>query len=120
MKQRLLKPLIGMLMSCGLVAPAWADVTVLAAASLTNALTDIAKTFEVEQKIPVKLSFAASSALAKQIEQGAPADIFISADTKWMDYLDGKGKIDHDSIRNLAGNTLVLVAPQGKGFPVEM
>jgi molybdate transport system substrate-binding protein len=99
---------------------AFAEVTVFAAASLTNALTDIGKAFEAAHKIPVKFSFASSSALAKQIEQGAPADVFASADTKWMDYLDNKEKIDRDSRTNLLGNTLVLIAPQGKGFPVTM
>ncbi|BBA35065.1 molybdenum ABC transporter, periplasmic molybdate-binding protein [Methylocaldum marinum] len=99
---------------------AFADVTVFAAASLTNALSDVGKAFEAAHKIPVKFSFASSSALAKQIEQGAPADVFASADTKWMDYLDGKGKIDHSTRSNLLGNTLVLIAPQSKGFPVTM
>lgn len=97
-----------------------ADVTAFAAASLTGALTEIAKSFEAKHKVPVKLSFAASSALAKQIEQGAPADVFISADSKWMDYLDGKGKIDPASRKDLLGNTLVLIAPRGKGFRVSM
>ncbi|CAL1240406.1 molybdate ABC transporter substrate-binding protein [Candidatus Methylocalor cossyra] len=100
------------------VGGAVADATVYAAASLTNALQDIAKEFERQHRIPVKLSFGSSAALAKQIEQGAPADLFISADLKWMDYLDDKRKIDHASRRNLLGNTLVLVAPLGKGFPV--
>ena len=105
----------------GLTAtPAQADITVYAAASLTGALTEIAKSFEQEHNTAVKLSFAASSALAKQIEQGAPADVFISADTKWVDYLDNKGKIDHDSFKQLLGNTLVLVAPTGQGFKVKM
>lgn len=99
---------------------ACADVTVYAAASLTNALTDIGKAFKAAHNIPVKFSFASSSALAKQIEQGAPADVFASADTKWMDYLDNKGKIGHDSRTNLLGNTLVLIAPQDKRFPVAM
>ncbi|MGX2038886.1 molybdate ABC transporter substrate-binding protein [Methylocaldum sp. MU1018] len=102
------------------IGAASADVTVFAAASLTNALADTGKAFEAANRIPVKFSFASSSALAKQIEQGAPADIFASADTKWMDYLDNKGKIDHDSRKNLLGNTLVVIAPQGKGFPVTM
>jgi molybdate transport system substrate-binding protein len=97
-----------------------ADVTAFAAASLTGALTEVAKSFEAKHKIPVKLSFAASSALAKQIEQGAPADVFISADSKWMDYLDGKGRIDHASRKDFLGNTLVLIAPRGKGFPVTL
>jgi len=95
-----------------------AEVTVYAAASLTNALGDIAKAYEAATGVKVKTSFAASGALAKQIETGAPADVFISADSKWADYLDGKGKIDHDSLVNLLGNSLVLVAPKGKGFPV--
>ena len=97
-----------------------AEVTVYAAASLTNALGEIAKAYEAGSGVKVKTSFAASGALAKQIEAGAPADVFISADNKWMDYLDAKGKIDHDSTVNLLGNTLVLVAPKGKGFPVRL
>jgi molybdate transport system substrate-binding protein len=96
------------------------EVTVYAAASLTNALGEIAKAYEASHGVKVKTSFAASGALAKQIEAGAPADVFISADTKWTDYLDAKGKIDHDSLANLLGNTLVLIAPKGKGFPVRM
>jgi molybdate transport system substrate-binding protein len=99
---------------------AYADITVYAAASLTDALSEVAKAFERERGVAVRLSFAASSALAKQIEQGAPADIYAAADTKWMDYLDGKGKIDHDSRKNLLGNELVLIAPAGTGFPVTM
>jgi molybdate transport system substrate-binding protein len=95
-----------------------ADVTVFAAASLTNAITDVARIYQAGHKIRIKLSFASSSTLAKQIEQSAPADLFISADTKWMDYLDAKGKIDHSSRRDLLGNTLVLIAPEGREFPV--
>lgn len=99
---------------------AFADITVFAAASLTNALTDLGKAFQSQNGIPVKFSFAASGALAKQIEAGAPADVFASADTKWVDYLYDKGKIDADTRVDLLGNTLVLVAPQGKGFKVHM
>src|SRR5207342_1668728 len=54
------------------------------------------------------------------IEAGAPADVFASADLKWMDYLDQRGRIDHATRANLLGNTLVLIAPQGKGFKVKM
>jgi len=100
--------------------PVGADVTVYAAASLTDALGAVAQAYQTETGVAVKLSFAASSALAKQIEQGAPADLFASADTKWIDYLDAKGRIDHDSRRDLLGNELVLIAPAGKGFPVRM
>lgn len=97
-----------------------AETTVLAAASLTNALSDIAKAYESGSGDTVKTSFAASSALAKQIENGAPAGLFISADLKWMDYLDGKGKIDGGSRVNLLGNRLVLVAPKGRAFAVTL
>lgn len=113
--------LLGVFITVGpAIQPAGADITVFAAASLTNALTEIAMRFETEGQTTVKLSFAASSALAKQIEQGAPADVFVSADSKWIEYLDGKGKIDHDSVRSLAGNDLVLIAPASKAFKVEM
>jgi molybdate transport system substrate-binding protein len=63
-----------------------APITVFAAASLTNALQDLGDGFTKETSIPVRFSFAASSALARQIENGAPADIFFSADLEWMDY----------------------------------
>jgi molybdate transport system substrate-binding protein len=97
-----------------------AEITVYAAASLTNALGDIAEHYRQAFGMRIKLSFAASSALAKQIEQGAPADLFASADTKWMDYLEGKGKIDRDTRKNLLGNSLVLVAPRGTRLDVKM
>ncbi|HEY0267746.1 MAG TPA: molybdate ABC transporter substrate-binding protein, partial [Methyloradius sp.] len=64
-------------------------------------------------------SFAASSALAKQIENGAPADIFMSADSKWMNYLQDKNLIDVSSRVNLLGNRLVLIAPKGRSFKVD-
>ena len=95
-------------------------ILVFAAASATNAVQDLAALYEKEKGVKVVTSFAGSSALAKQIEQGAPADVFISADLKWMDYLDGKNKIVKDSRRNLLGNRLVLVAPKGKAFPVKL
>jgi molybdate transport system substrate-binding protein len=99
---------------------AMADVMVFAAASLTNALTDIGKSFQTQYGIPVKFSFASSSALAKQIEQGAPADIFVSADLKWMDHLGNKAVINTTSRMDLLGNKLVIIAPHGKGFSVNM
>lgn len=96
------------------------ETTVFAAASLTNALSEIAQIYEAGSGDTVKTSFAASSALAKQIENGAPAGLFISADLKWMDYLDGKGKIDHASRVNLLGNGLVLIAPKGREFAAKL
>ena len=89
-----------------------ADVTVFAAASLKNALDDAAKKYEAKTGDKVVVSYAASSALAKQIEQAAPADIFFSADLDWMDYLEQRKLIDPASRHTLLGNTLVLVAPK--------
>lgn len=97
-----------------------ADITVLAAASLTNALSDIAKQYETKTGIKIKTSFASSSVLAKQIENGISADIFISADSQWMDYLYDKGKIDNTSRRDLLANNLVLITPKGQGFKAQL
>lgn len=93
-----------------------ADITLLAAASLHNALSDISKLYETKTAIKIKTSFASSSILAKQIENGIPADLFISADLKWMDYLASKGKIDNNSRHDLLANRLVLIAPKGHEF----
>jgi molybdate transport system substrate-binding protein len=87
------------------------DLTVFAAASLKNALDDVDTAFTKATGVKVVTSYAASSALAKQIEQGAPADVFVSADLKWMDYLAGKKLIKPDTRVNLLGNRLVLIAP---------
>jgi molybdate transport system substrate-binding protein len=95
-----------------LPAVAQEKVTVYAAASLRNALEDVDTAFTKTSGIKVTASYAASSALAKQIEQGAPADVFISADLKWMDYLDQHKLIRSDSRVNLLGNRLVLIAPK--------
>ena len=105
--------------SIGLVANADEKVTVFAAASLTNALTDIGVQYEKEKATKIVHSFAASSTLAKQIENGAPADIFISADTKWMNYLQDKKLINTASRKEFLGNKLVLIAPKGGGFNVK-
>lgn len=93
-------------------APARADdVFVFAAASLTNALNEIGEAFTARTGHAVKPSYAASSALAKQVEQGSPAHVFASADLKWMDYLTQARLVNPDTRFNLLGNTLVLVAP---------
>jgi molybdate transport system substrate-binding protein len=86
-------------------------VTVFAAASLTNALEEIGRRFTESTGVPVRYSFASSSTLARQIEAGAPADAFISADLEWMDYLEQRDEINKSSRRNLLGNQLVLIAP---------
>ncbi len=88
-------------------------LVIFAAASLKNALDEIAATWTKETGKPVpKISYAASSALAKQIEQGAPAALFISADTDWMDYVEKKGLIKNDTRVDLLGNKIVLIAPK--------
>ena len=101
--------------SIGLAASAGAQektLTVFAAASMKNALDDINAAFLKATGTKVTASYAASSALAKQIEQGAPADIFASADLDWMDYSSQKKTIKDDTRVNLLGNRLVLIAPK--------
>jgi molybdate transport system substrate-binding protein len=93
------------------VAAHAAEVTVLAAASLTDALGQIDAEFEKAKGDKVKAAFGASSALAKQLEKGAPADLFISADVPWMDYVAKANLIDPASRTDLLGNQLVLVGP---------
>jgi molybdate transport system substrate-binding protein len=87
-------------------------VLVFAAASLKNALDAIAEEWRRETGKRTTISYAASSTLAKQIENGAPADVFISADRDWMDYLAQRKLIDPKSRVDLLGNRLVLIAPK--------
>lgn len=110
-----MKQIIGVLFAitaviCTFSASAIEKITVFAAASLTNAMEDISAAYKVEHKESnIVFSFASSSVLAKQIEQGAPADIFMSADQKWMTYL-----TERDLAKNpedLLKNSLVLIAP---------
>jgi molybdate transport system substrate-binding protein len=93
-------------------AAARADTVVFAAASLTNALNEVGAAYHTDTGKTAKFSFAASSSLARQIEASGGADIFISADTDWMDYLDNRGLINHATRANLLGNRLVLIAPR--------
>jgi molybdate transport system substrate-binding protein len=92
-------------------AAAQDSITVFAAASLKNALDDADSAFTKATGVKVVASYEASSALAKQIEQGAPADVFISADLRWMDYAAEHKLIKPDTRVNLLGNKLVLIAP---------
>jgi molybdate transport system substrate-binding protein len=94
------------------------SLTVFAAASLKNALDDISSLYEKEKNPRPVVAYGASSALAKQIENGAPADVFLSADLDWMDYVEQKGLVAPGTRRNLLGNRLVLVAP--KSYPVKL
>src|SRR6185436_9623889 len=103
------------------------QITVFAAASLRNALDGSNAAFTKATGIKVVSSYEASSALARQIEQGAPADVFISADLRWMDYVAERKLINPDTRVNLLGNKLVLIAPAdsklgnvtiGQGFDI--
>lgn len=96
------------------------SVTVFAAASTTEALTKITELFETQKRGKVILSFASSSTLAKQIENGAPAHIYISANEKWMNYMEEKKLIDPATRFNLLGNRLVLIAPLKSNVKVEI
>ncbi|WP_417828076.1 molybdate ABC transporter substrate-binding protein [Thalassospira sp.] len=88
------------------------DITVFAAASLTNAIEQISSTYEEKTGDKIRLSLASSSTLARQIAAGAPADIFISANEKWMDWLDEQNLITPNSRYDLLANRLVLIAPK--------
>jgi molybdate transport system substrate-binding protein len=95
-------------------------VTVFAAASLTDALGEVGKAYETKTGKHVVFSFAASSTLAHQIESSAGADVFLSADMDWMNDLDAKGLMRHDTIRTLLGNHLVLIAPADSKIAVRI
>ena len=88
-----------------------ADVTVFAAASLKEAMDEQARNFQAATGGKVIVAYGASNALAKQIEAGAPADLFVSADRDWMDYLDARRHVAPGTRSNLLGNRLVLIAP---------
>ena len=96
------------------------DLTVFAAASLTDSMKDVATIWEAQGHPKLRQSFASSSTLAKQIEQGAGANLFASADPQWMDYLKTRDLLANDSIRTLLGNSLVLVMPRDKVQPVQI
>jgi len=86
-------------------------ITVFAAASLTDALEEISKAYSKSGGTAVRLSFASSAALARQIEAGAHADVFFSADTEWVDYLQARDLVDASTRQNVLSNRLVLIAP---------
>lgn len=115
-------PILAALMGLALVlAPlraAATDVTVFAAASLTDALGDVAADWTAQSGHRVAISFAGSSALARQIQQGAPADILVSASPDWMDALAASGDLREGTRRDILGNRLVLIAHGRDAVPV--
>ncbi|WP_295938155.1 molybdate ABC transporter substrate-binding protein [uncultured Xanthomonas sp.] len=121
------RPLRRLLCLCTLIvataiAPVSAQtpLTVFAAASLKESLDEAASAYQRASGNPVQVSYAASSTLARQVEQGAPADVFVSADQEWMDYLQQRKLIDPALRRDLLGNTLVLVAPAASKAQVDL
>ena len=113
---RLAAAFVAIAILCGLISsPASAqdkNITIFAAASMKNALDEIDNSFTAKTGIKAVASYAASSVLAKQIEQGAPADIFMSADTDWMNYVASRKAVNDATRINLLGNSIVLIAPR--------
>lgn len=93
---------------------------VFAAASLTDVLQQVGPLYTKRSKVPVKFSFAASSALARQIESGARADAFLSADQDWMNYLQQRNLIKNDTRADLLGNRLALIAPKDSKLTLKL
>jgi molybdate transport system substrate-binding protein len=104
-------PLLVMSIAAAVDAYARERILLFGAISTTNAVTAIAKDFAERDICPLSPVFAASSTLARQIEFGAPADIFLSANENWMDWLDEKGKLERGSRVGLLGNRLVMIVP---------
>ncbi|HHP0466645.1 TPA: molybdate ABC transporter substrate-binding protein [Vibrio harveyi] len=100
------------ILSVSSAANAATELKVYAASSMTNAVNDIAQQFETKYDVTVTPIYGGSSSIARQILNGAPADIFISANTKWMDYLVKSKAVKNDSVTNLVRNSLVLIAPK--------
>lgn len=116
------RALLGLALALGLAAGVQArqpePLTVFAAASLKNVMDEEGAAFAAAGGVPVRFSYGASSALARQIEQGAPADLYISADSDWMSYVQDRRLIVAASRRNLLTNRLALIAPAGS--PVKL
>ena len=111
MKKILLWLLLGLLCQAPVAPAAARELTIFAAASLTDVLQQIGEAYKADTGQSVRFSFAASSALARQIESGAPVDVFVSADQDWMDYLQNRKLIQATTRVDVVGNALVLIAP---------
>ncbi len=112
--------IFGLALACSGTSAQARDVVVFAAASLKNALDDAAAAWSRETGRKAVISYAGSNALAMQIEAGAPADIFFSADLDWMDHLASKDLIRPETRIDLLGNDLVLIAPRGAAVQVSL
>jgi molybdate transport system substrate-binding protein len=101
-------------------ARAGKSIIVFAAASLTDALSEIDKAYTARTGVEVKASFAASSALARQVESGAKAEVFFSADEEWMDYLAQRNLLQPQTRHDVVGNRLVMIAPADSTAKVDI
>ncbi|MBF4255540.1 molybdate ABC transporter substrate-binding protein [Vibrio anguillarum] len=108
--RKILLSIVAML--CCTAVYAQEKITVYAASSMTNAVDELIAAYQPKQPLDIVPVYAGSSALARQIEQGAPADIFISANDNWVTHLLNKNIVTSDKVTLLAGNQLVLIAPQ--------
>ncbi|ASG09387.1 molybdate ABC transporter substrate-binding protein [Vibrio ordalii] len=108
--RKILLSIVAML--CCTAVYAQEKITVYAASSMTNAVNELIAAYQPKQPLDIVPVYAGSSALARQIEQGAPADIFISANDNWVTHLLNKNIVTSDKVTLLAGNQLVLIAPQ--------
>jgi molybdate transport system substrate-binding protein len=110
------------LMMAGLSICGWAELTVFAAASTTDVMNELGRQFEANGGGSIRFNFASSGALARQIDAGAPAEVYVSANTKWMDFLDEEGRLAEGTRADVVRNSLVLATPKDssmtyKGFP---
>ena len=103
--------LLSAVLLCGTTAFADQELIVSAAASLTDVLKEIGARYEAQSQQKVRFNFASSNTLARQIDEGAPVDVFISANLSLMQELEKKGRIEPDSKKNLLANQLVAIAP---------
>lgn len=122
MQRRLLPALTALAICLGAMGAPRAQeaVTVFAAASLTDALRDLGAQWRARGNPAPRFSFAASSTLARQIEQGAPADLFMSADEAWANYLQDRNLLANGTRSSPLGNTLVLIAPANIARPLAL
>lgn len=107
-------PVLVLLLTVGLPVRAAEPLTVFAAASLREAMEQAGAAFEKDTGTRVVFSFAGTGTLARQVEAGAPAEIFVSADVAWMDYVLEKEAVQPDSVRAIASNAIVLIGPEGR------
>ncbi|MGP4077817.1 molybdate ABC transporter substrate-binding protein [Halobacillus sp. K22] len=102
------------LASCSASSEENKSLTISAAASLTDAIKELIDTYESSHNTSIQLNLASSGKLARQIEQGAPVDLYLSANQKWMDQLEAEEQIESDSRRNFTSNHLVIIGPKNK------